>query len=100
MYAICDGKMRIFAIHLTNGTASDYAGAKVLLEQLPKWINLLAVDRGYDVDWVRDVLEGMGIEPCIPGKRTGLLLSNTTLSFTRSATKLSELLAESKTGEG
>ena len=32
LHAVCDGKIRIFAIHLTEGTASDCAGAKVLLE--------------------------------------------------------------------
>ena len=100
LHAVCDRKMRIFAIHLTEGTASDYAGVKVLLEQLLKWINRLAADWGYDADWVRGVLESMGIEPCIPGKRIDLLPSNTTPSFTRSATKLSVLLIESKTGAG
>ena len=69
LHGICDGNGRIFAIHLTEGTASDYKGAKVLLEQLPKWIERLAADMGYDGDWVRDALECMGIEPCIPGRK-------------------------------
>ena len=94
MHAICDGNGRIFAIHLTKGTASDYKGAKVLLEQLSEWIERLAADRGYDANWVRNVLESMGIDPCIPGKRTSLLRLNTTPSFTRNATKSSGLFAE------
>ena len=98
LHGICDGNGRIFAIHLTEGTASDYKGAKVLLEQLPEWIERLAADKGYGANWVRNVLECMGIEPCIPGKRTGLLRSNMTPSSTRSATKSSGLFAESKTG--
>ena len=48
LHAICDGSRRTFAVHLTDGTASDYKGAKVLLERLPKWIKWLAVDMGYD----------------------------------------------------
>ena len=65
--------MRLFAIHLTKGTASDYARAKVLLKKLSKWIKRLATDRGYDADWVREVLESTEIDPCIPGKKNRLV---------------------------
>ena len=69
LHGICDGNGRIFNMLLTDGTASDYKGAEVLLEALPKWIERLAADMGYDGDWVRDALECMGIEPCIPGRK-------------------------------
>lgn len=50
LHGVCDGNGRVFAIHLADGTASDYKGAKVLLEQLLEWIERLAADRGYDAN--------------------------------------------------
>ena len=73
LHGICDGKMRLFGIHLTEGTASDYAGVEPLLELVPKWVKRLAADRGYDANWVREALESMGIDPCIPGKKNRLV---------------------------
>ena len=55
-------------LHLTEGQASDYKGATVLLNSLPKTDEVLA-DRGYDADWLRNALHDKGITPCIPGKR-------------------------------
>jgi len=56
------------ALYLTEGQASDYKGAAVLLNCLPKTKEFLA-DRGYDADWLREALHDKGITPCIPGKR-------------------------------
>jgi transposase len=56
------------ALHLTEGQASDYKGAAVLLKNLPQTDELLA-DRGYDADWLRKALRDKGITACIPGKR-------------------------------
>ena len=53
--------------------ADDYKGAKVLLEELPEWMERLAADKGHDAGWVRNVLESMGIEPCISGKKNRLV---------------------------
>lgn len=50
---------------LTEGQASDYKGAALLLPVLPKAKNMLA-DRGYDADWFRAALIEKGIVPCIP----------------------------------
>lgn len=47
---------------------SDYKGAEILLDQLPRAKTLLA-DRGYDATWFRNSLKNKGIEPCIPSKR-------------------------------
>ena len=69
MHGICDGNGRIFALHLTEGTASDYKGADVLLGKLPKCTKRLAEDKGYDGGRVRNVLEFMGIDPCIPRRK-------------------------------
>ena len=54
---------------MTAGQISDYIGAAVLLDELPKAQSLLA-DRGYDADWLRDALEDKGIKPCIPGRKS------------------------------
>ena len=53
---------------LTEGQASDYKGAAILLDKLPAAKEILA-DRGYDSDWFRDALRAKGTEPCIPPRR-------------------------------
>ena len=53
---------------LTEGQASDYKGAAILLDKLPAAKEMLA-DRGYDSDWFRDALRAKGTEPCIPPRR-------------------------------
>jgi transposase len=55
-------------LELTAGQVSDYEGARVLLDKLPKAKELLA-DRGYDADWFRDGLKAKEISPCIPPKK-------------------------------
>lgn len=56
------------ALLLTEGQTSDYKGAALLLEKLPKAKELLA-DRGYDSDWFRAALVAKGIMPCIPSRK-------------------------------
>ncbi len=46
---------------------SDYKGAALMLDALPK-ANVLLGDRGYDADWFRHALTTRGITPCIPSK--------------------------------
>ncbi len=53
---------------LTEGQTSDYKGAALMLEALPKAKAMLG-DRGYDADWFRSALIAKGISPCIPSKR-------------------------------
>jgi putative transposase len=65
---VCDGDGKPVAMALTEGQASDYKGAALLLDQLPKAKDLLA-DRGYDSDWFRAALEAKGITPCIPPRK-------------------------------
>ena len=52
---------------LTEGQTSDYKGAALMLEALPKAKAMLG-DRGYDADWFRAALRAKGIAPCIPSK--------------------------------
>ena len=53
---------------LTEGQTSDYKGAALVLDALPKAKTMLG-DRGYEADWFRNVLIAKGIAPCIPSKR-------------------------------
>jgi transposase len=52
---------------LSEGQMSDYKGAALMIDALPKAKAMLG-DRGYDADWFRDVLATRGIAPCIPSK--------------------------------
>ncbi len=52
---------------LSEGQMSDYKGAALMIDALPKAKALLA-DRGYDADWFRAALAERGITPCIPSK--------------------------------
>ena len=81
---------------LTNGIANDYKGAKVLLETLPKWIKRLASDMSYDGDWVRNVLEGMGIEPCIPGRKNRVVDIKYDTEFYKERHKIENAFAKIK----
>lgn len=69
---MCDQDGRPINLHLTEGQVSDYDGARVLVDKLPKAQTLLA-DRGYDADWFREVLIKMGITPCIPPKKNRII---------------------------
>lgn len=53
---------------LTEGQASDYRGAALLLNALPPAKELIA-DKGYDGNGFRNALVERGIEACIPSKR-------------------------------
>ncbi len=52
---------------LTEGQTSDYKGAALMFDALPKAKAMLG-DRGYDADWFRAALIAKGIAPCIPSK--------------------------------
>ena len=88
LHGICDGNGRIFNMLVTDGTTSDYKGAEVLLERLPKWMERLAVDMGYDADWVRNALESMGIEPCIPGRKNRVVAIEYDTGFYKERNKI------------
>jgi transposase len=52
---------------LTEGQMSDYKGAALMLDALPRAKAMLG-DKGYDADWFRNALIKRGIVPCIPSK--------------------------------
>jgi transposase len=53
---------------LSEGQMSDFHGAALMYEALPRAKTLLA-DRGYDANWFREALIENGITPCIPSKK-------------------------------
>ena len=52
---------------LSEGQMSDYKGAALMFDALPR-AKVLLGDRGYDADWFRNALTARGISPCIPSK--------------------------------
>ena len=52
---------------LSEGQMSDYKGAALMIDALPK-AQVLLGDRGYDADWFRKALTARGIVPCIPSR--------------------------------
>ncbi|GAB6854147.1 hypothetical protein JCM15831A_11710 [Asaia astilbis] len=69
LHAVTDRNGRPIRFFMTTGRISDYAGAATLLDDLPAARWLLA-DLSYDADWFKDGLEGKGIKPCTPGRRS------------------------------
>jgi len=53
----------------SEGQMSDYKGAALMLEALPKAKALLG-DKGYDANWFRNALTARATAPCIPPKAT------------------------------
>ena len=52
---------------LTEGQVSDFKGAALMMDDLPK-AKVMLGDRGYDADWFREALVRRGVAPCIPSK--------------------------------
>jgi len=54
-------------LELSPGHAHDAPMAELLRQDLPSGISLLA-DRGYDADWIRELIEDQKCTPVIPPK--------------------------------
>ena len=52
---------------LSEGQMSDYKGAALMFDTLPK-ARVLIGDKGYDADWLRQALAARKITACIPSK--------------------------------
>ncbi|MFK4874958.1 IS5 family transposase [Novosphingobium sp. ZW T3_23] len=68
LHAVCDGQGRPLVMLLSEGQMSDYKGAALMLDALPRAKALLG-DRGYDADWFRQALAQRDIAACIPSKK-------------------------------
>jgi transposase len=69
LHAVTDTIGRPVLFFMTAGQVSDYTGARALGASLPA-ADWLSGDRGYDADWFHEALVGMGITPCIPGRKS------------------------------
>ena len=58
------------AVDITPGQSSDYTGALPLLDADGPEPKVLLADRGYDADEIRAVMEGRGVTPIIPMRRS------------------------------
>jgi len=67
LHVVCDGHGRPLILLLTEGQMSDYKGAALMLNVLPRAKELLG-DKGYDADWFRKALTERGTTVCIPSK--------------------------------
>ena len=52
LHAVCDGHGRPLILLLSEGQMSDYKGAALMIEALPRAKELLG-DKGYDAGWFR-----------------------------------------------
>ena len=55
-------------IELSAGEVNDAPMAELLLADLPAGAHVLA-DKGYDADWIRDLIEDQDCTPHIPPRR-------------------------------
>ena len=67
LHVVCDGQGRPLIMLLSEGQMSDYQGAALMINAMPRAKELLA-DKGYDADWFRQALYRRGITACIPSK--------------------------------
>ena len=68
IHAVADARGRPVLLLLTSGTTSDYTGAEVMSDDFPLAKYFLG-DRGYDATWLRELLQEMGMEPCIKPRK-------------------------------
>ena len=83
---------------LSEGQMSDYKGAALMLDALPRAKAMLG-DKGYDADWFRNALIKRGIVPCIPHPLHPLKSQSPTIRrFIASAIKSKICSVSSRTG--
>jgi transposase len=75
---------------LSEGQMSDYKGAALLLNSLPKAQALIA-DRGYGADWFRAALLARGMAPCIPPKKNRKLQSEDDKDLSKQRHKVEQM---------
>ncbi len=82
---------------LSEGQMSDYKGAVLMLDAIPR-TKVLIGDRGYDADWLRPALAGRSITACIPSKANRKVLIPHDTVLYRSRHKAKIMLGRLKTG--
>lgn len=64
IHAICDSQGRILHLLLSAGNRTDINSARAMVEHLREGV--LVADKGYDADWLRELLFENDVFPCIP----------------------------------
>ena len=65
--AVRDDRGRPLVMLLSESQMSDYKGAALMIDALPKARAILG-DRGYDADWFREALAKRGLTLCVASK--------------------------------
>lgn len=95
MHAVTDQHGRPIRLLLTAGQVSDFKGAALLVDTLPKAQALLG-DRGYDANWFRKTLKDKRIDPCIPSKRNRKIQIDYDKTLYRQRHKVENMFAKLK----
>ena len=67
MHVVLDAQRRLVCVRLTPANISDYDCAEELIkEAAKKGVKILAADKGYDSDSIRDLLRRKRLLCCIP----------------------------------
>ena len=82
---------------LSEGQMSDYKGAALMLDALPRAKAMLA-DKGYDAGWFRDALAKRGILACIPSKSNRKMPINYDHTLYRQRHKIENMFGRLKDG--
>ncbi len=72
MHLVCDGRGTPLSVHLSAGQRHDSPQFKPTFEAVtvPARPQTLVADKGYDSAAIRGYLDGCGIEPVIPRRRS------------------------------
>ena len=82
---------------LSEGQMSDYKGAALMLDALPRAKAMLG-DKSYDADWFRNALIKRGIVPCIPSKTNRKIPIAHDQTLYRQRHKIENMFGSSSTG--
>ena len=96
MHAVCDGRGRPVALHLSAGQVSDHIGAKLTYTALPSHATYMIGDKGYDSDEYRAALKAKGITPCIPPRKGRILPVSFDKNLYRQRHKIENMLGKLK----
>ncbi len=72
LHRVCGSKGCPRRLYLSKGQCSDFAGADVLLKDLPPTATIIG-DQGYDSNKIRKILAEQGTSSCIPPAAQGAI---------------------------
>lgn len=95
IHAVCDGKGSVLVTLLSEGQMSDYKGAALMLDTLPR-TRILFADQGYDADWFRETLAAGYVIACAPSKKNRIVLIPHDAALYRQHHKIENMFAKAK----